>query len=244
MSRKQRSRNIAELEADLPVVPNRHPFHGRCDGRTSRSSAGSESGRLAVISDEGGIFDVIAGRYNVTPNLDVWLKGHCQAPVRVHRMGRTTLIEKPHLTVLVSPQPAVLSGLRDKEFIRGRGLLARFLFALPVSPVGNRQLVPCHMPDRVTTDYHELITRVLDWRPEEPRILRLSPEAYARWKEFQRSIEGQMADGERLCSLRDWASKLPGAALRIAGLLHVARLAKLLSALSLELEETGNPDCD
>src|SRR5437868_2698815 len=47
-----------------------------------------------------------------------------------------------------------------------------------------------------------------------------------------------MANGERLCTLRDWASKLPGAALRIAGLLHVARLAKFLTALSLELEES------
>src|SRR5437588_805147 len=153
-------------------------------------------------------------------------------------MERATLVDKPHLTVLISPQPAVLSGLRDKEFIRGRGLLARFLFALPESPVGSRQLVPCHIPARVTAEYHELITRVLDWRPEEPRILRLSPEAYASWKQFQRSIEYQMADGERLCRLRDWASKLPGAALRIAGLLHVARLAKFLTALSLELEES------
>jgi putative DNA primase/helicase len=231
-------RHIAELEADLPVVP-RPPMLFTADVTAERLEVLLEanSGRLAVISDEGGIFDVIAGRYNTTPNLDVWLKGHCQGHVRVHRMERATLVDKPHLTVLISPQPAVLSGLRDKEFIRGRGLLARFLFALPESPVGNRQLVPCHMPARVVTEYHELITRVLDWRPEEPRILRLSPEAYAAWKDFQRSIECQMADGERLCRLRDWASKLPGAALRIAGLLHVARLAKFLSALSLELEE-------
>jgi hypothetical protein len=47
-----------------------------------------------------------------------------------------------------------------------------------------------------------------------------------------------MADGERLCRLRDWASKLPGAALRLAGLLHVARHANGLTALSLELEQS------
>ncbi|MGI8961479.1 MAG: DUF3987 domain-containing protein [Bryobacteraceae bacterium] len=231
-------RHIAELEADLPVVP-RPPILFTADVTAERLEVLLEAndGRVAVISDEGGIFDVISGRYNAAPNMDVWLKAHCEAPVRVHRMGRTTLIDKPHLTVLVSPQPTVLSGLRDKEFIRGRGLLARFLFALPASPVGNRKLVPCRMPAALTAQYEELITRVLEWRPEEPRILRLSPHAYALWKEFQRSIERQMADGERLCRLRDWASKLPGAALRIAGLLHVARLANFLVALSLELEE-------
>jgi putative DNA primase/helicase len=230
---------IADLEADLPVVP-RPPILFTADVTAERLEVLLEAnaGRLAVISDEGGIFDVIAGRYNTTPNLDVWLKGHSQGHVRVHRMERATLVDKPHLTVLISPQPAVLSGLRDKEFMRGRGLLARFLFALPPSPVGNRKLLPCHMPARVTAEYHELITRVLDWRPEEPRILRLSPEAYAAWKEFQRSTERQMADGERLCRLRDWASKLPGAALRIAGLLHVARLSRFLAAVSLELEES------
>ncbi|MFL6354283.1 MAG: DUF3987 domain-containing protein [Bryobacteraceae bacterium] len=232
-------RHIAELEADLPVVP-RPPMLFTADVTAERLEVLLEAnaGRLAVISDEGGIFDVIAGRYNTTPNLDVWLKGHSQGHVRVHRMERATLVDKPHLTVLISPQPAVLSGLREREFIRGRGLLARFLFALPPSPVGSRQLVPCHMPARVTAEYHELITSVLNWRPEEPRMLRLSPEAYAIWKEFQRSNERQMADGEQLCRLRDWASKLPGAALRIAALLHVARLAKSLTALSLELEES------
>jgi Protein of unknown function (DUF3987) len=232
-------RHIAELEADLPAMP-RPPILFTADVTAERLEVLLEAnaGRLAVISDEGGIFDVIAGRYNTTPNLDVWLKGHCQGHVRVHRMERATLVDKPHLTVLISPQPAVLSGLRDKEFIRGRGLLARFLFALPESPVGNRGLVPCHMPARIVTEYHELITRILDWRPEEPRIIQLSPEAYAQWKEFQRTVERQMRNGERLCTLRDWASKLPGAALRIAGLLHVARLAKFLSALSLQLEES------
>jgi hypothetical protein len=40
--------------------------------------------------------DVIAGRYNTTPNLDVWLKAHCQSHVRVHCMGRAILVDKPH----------------------------------------------------------------------------------------------------------------------------------------------------
>jgi replicative DNA helicase len=103
-------------------------------------------------------------------------------------MERATLVDKPHLTVLISPQPAVLSGLRDKEFIRGRGLLARFLFALPESPVGNRGLVPYHMPARVVTEYHELIIRILDWRPEEPRVLQLNPHVKRRRSTFANTL--------------------------------------------------------
>jgi hypothetical protein len=37
-------------------------------------------GRLAIISAEGGVFDIIAGRYtNNVPNMDLWLKGHSGA---------------------------------------------------------------------------------------------------------------------------------------------------------------------
>jgi Protein of unknown function (DUF3987) len=61
-------RHIAELEADLPVVP-RPPILFTADVTAERLEVLLEgnAGRLAVISDEGGIFDVIAGRYNNTP---------------------------------------------------------------------------------------------------------------------------------------------------------------------------------
>lgn len=38
--------------------------------------------RLAILSPEGGIFDLIAGRYSSTgaPNLDHFLKGHAGDP--------------------------------------------------------------------------------------------------------------------------------------------------------------------
>src|SRR5205085_7499625 len=51
-------------------------------------------------------------------------------------------------------------------------------------------------------------------------VLRPTAAALHRWKEFQRAIEAMMADGEELAHLRDWGGKLPGLALRVAGLLH------------------------
>jgi putative DNA primase/helicase len=83
-----------------------------------------------------------------------------------------------------------------------------------------------------------LILKLLQWQPSEPTILQLSPAAYQEWKEFQRAIETQMADGGRLCRLRDWGSKLPGAALRVAGLLHIATNADVLSVLSAEIQKS------
>jgi hypothetical protein len=233
-------RRIAELDAGLPIVPQ-PPTVFTSDATAERLEVLLEAngGKVALISDEGGMFDIWAGRYNANPNLEIFLKGHCRAPVRVHRMGRVTVIDKPHLTILLSPQPSVLTRLKD--FMRGRGLLARFLYALPQSTVGNRKLIPASMPSRISAQYEQLITTILEWQPSEPITLQLSSAGYLEWKEFQRTVETQMADGGRLCRLRDWGSKLPGAVLRVAGLLHIARYAEQsnsLSVLSVEIAES------
>jgi hypothetical protein len=179
-------KQIVDLEQNLPIVP-RAPTLFTSDATAERLEVllADNDGRMALISDEGGPSDVMAGRYSAAPNLDIFLKGHCQAPLRVHRMERTTVIDRPHLTVLLSPQPGVLSDLRDKGFMRNRGLLARFLFAMPRSPVGNRSLEPIEMPSQTVAAYENLVTQILQWKPDAPVTLRLSKGAYQDWKEFQ-----------------------------------------------------------
>jgi len=42
--------------------------------------------KMSVLSDEGGIFDILAGRYNGgIPNLDLFLQSHSGSSVRVDR---------------------------------------------------------------------------------------------------------------------------------------------------------------
>jgi hypothetical protein len=44
---------------------------------------------MAVLSAEGGIFGIMAGRYSKgAPNIDIFLKGHAGEPVRVDRGSR------------------------------------------------------------------------------------------------------------------------------------------------------------
>ena len=70
-------------------------------------------GRIAVISAEGGVFDIIAGRYNGNiPNMDVWLKGHSGDMIRIDRKGRPPeYIRKPALTLGLMIQPEVLKSI-------------------------------------------------------------------------------------------------------------------------------------
>ncbi len=140
-------RQIHVLEEELPEVPVLpRLFVDDCTPERLASLMAEQEERMAVLSDEGGVFDLLAGRYSKgVPNLDLWLKGHSGSPVRVDRADRTRppiLMNRPCLTVGLSPQPDVLEALRDKPGFRGRGLLARFLYALPKSPLGYRTLKP------------------------------------------------------------------------------------------------------
>ncbi len=123
-----------------------------------------QDGRMAVLDDEGGFFDILAGRYsNGSPNIDVVLKGHSGAtPLRVDRGSRTPeFIAAPALTLGLAVQPAVLDGLADSPSFRGRGLLGRLLYCLPASPVGGRAFDAPTIPSRVSADYDRHITALM-----------------------------------------------------------------------------------
>jgi hypothetical protein len=230
---------IRELEETLPIVPPIYRVHvDDCTPEGLASLMAEQGGRIAVFSDEGGIFELIAGRYSKgAPNLDLWLKGHSVSPMRVDRADphrAPILLDRPHLTVGISPQPDVLESLRDKPGFRGRGLLARFLYALPQSPLGYRTLEPCPIPGDLTQRYRTCLRKLLELKLQEVMRLKLSGAAYSEWKEFQRAIEIQFRDGGKLEGLKDWGSKLPGAALRIAGIFHfVAQIEH--DSISLEV---------
>ena len=139
-------------------------------------------------------------------------------------------MKNPCLTVGISPQPDVLRSLADKPGFRGRGLLARFLYALPASLLGYRTLEPNPIPSVIETNYRDGLHRLLNTKPQCEAhdgsltvVLKLCDKAYSAWKEFQRAIEQLMRDGGRLQQMHDWGSKLPGAALRIAGLFHAVQ---------------------
>jgi hypothetical protein len=183
-----------------------------------------QGGRLAILSAEGTFFSVIMGRYSSgTPNLELVLKAHAGDRVQVDRRGRSELIERPALTILTTVQPAVLRDMAAKPALRERGVLARFLLSLPHDIVGTRNITPDLVPDDIADRYMEQTARVITslaaWT--DPAVILLSPGALKLHTEFRAELEPRLKSGAGdLEALRDWASKLPGATARIAGLLH------------------------
>jgi hypothetical protein len=187
-------------------------------------------GRMAVLSAEGDIFEILAGRYSERENLGCFLKGHAGDALRVDRVGRAAdYVDNPALTVALCVQPDVIQGLSAKPGFRGRGLLGRFLYVLPLSPLGRRQIEPPAVPLDTITAYDRNVSRLLalPWAKDAEgnngaSILKLSAEARALHRDFQAALEPMLAAGGELETLTDWAGKLAGAVARLAGCLHLA----------------------
>jgi replicative DNA helicase len=185
-------------------------------------------GRIAILSAEGGVFDMMAGRYSragVGPPLDAYLKGHAGDPIRVDRKGREPeFAERPALTVGLAVQPDVLRSIADQPGFRGRGLLARFLYAVPRSTVGRRQVGPPPVPETVRGHYQAEMRALCASLAElgEPALLVFDAGAERLLLDFEADLEPRLGDDGDLGHIADWGSKLTGAAARIAGLLHLA----------------------
>jgi len=87
--------------------------------------------RMSIISAEGGIFDIMAGRYSEgRGNFELYLQAYSQDAVGVYRIGRKEIrLNSPSLTMCLGVQPAVIEDIGRHKGFRGRGLLARFLYA-------------------------------------------------------------------------------------------------------------------
>ncbi|GAB3969998.1 hypothetical protein GCM10029978_042470 [Actinoallomurus acanthiterrae] len=123
----------------------------------------------------------------------------------------------------------MLRDIAAKPQMRGREVLGRFLFSIPPDLVGNRKITPDVIPDDVIHSYNEtlksLIIDLSEWT--DHAIIPLSPAALKVLTEWRAEIEPRLKLGSGdLEPLRDWASKLPGATARLAGLLHLAENPK------------------
>jgi hypothetical protein len=181
-----------------------------------------QNGRIASLSPEGGVFDLMAGLYskNGIPQFDIYLKGHSGDDLITDRISRKSVrVTRPALTCAYAMQPQVIRGLADKPAFRGRGLLARFFYSAPKSWIGHRHVAPPPVPDGVREAYRQVV-RELAAVPDGEQALRLSAAAEARLRDWEAEVERMLADGGELEALRDWGGKLCGLTLRLAGILH------------------------
>ena len=229
------ARRAAEIERAAPQVPT-PPQLWTSDATPENLGMLLETHgeRMAWLSAEGGFFEIVGGRYSKgVPNLDLMLKAHAGDPERVDRIGRPPVyLHEPLLTIAMSPQPELLRGLMAKPGFRGRGLLGRFLYFLPPSPLGYRTLNGPPVPKAVRAAYHDRLRTILAWPAatddkgeRQLHTVQLSHQARVEHEDFAKDVETLMRPGADFEHATDWAGKAPGAAARVAAVLHAAEHA-------------------
>lgn len=242
---REAARSLARELADSPVACPPQVYADDCTAEKVSGLLADQGGRLLVASPEGTIFEIIKGRYADSPNFDVFLKGHSGDPIRVNRVGREPEnVDNPALSLALTVQPDVIHGLSDHVSLRGRGLTARVLYAIPSSLLGKRVPKQPPVPRPIVEEYHRQMLRLWettgcigdDLRPAA-HLLALTTDAQRAFESFEEWIEPRLGEEGDLASMTDWASKLAGASLRIAGILHCATHCAASRGIPLRVEE-------
>lgn len=229
------------LEAEDAVVPA-YPKLLIDNATTERISSvlSEQGGRIAILSAEGTIFEIMQGRYNKNgADIDVFLKGHAGDTLILDRQrdrqgGTPVHVKKPCITLGIAAQPRVLEKIGKEDDFAGKGLLARFAYCFPEDLVGSRKVQTQPVPETVRRAYDETLRKLLGLRPMTtlprtaefvPFPITLSSEAEQNRVRFAEDVEGKLARGGELFFLRDWGGKLTGLTLRLAGLLHMVEVS-------------------
>lgn len=218
-------RLLTELLAlDKPASPRMIADDATPEALTSLLA--DHDGRIALLSTEGGVFDLMTGRYSDRANLDVYLKAWGGDDITVDRIGRgPSAVASPALTIGVTVQPSVISALAERPELAGRGLTARFMYALPVDTVGRRNFIDQPEADpAIAAAYSAQMMQVaatVEHRGEM-NILALDTEASAMFHRWRQAMEKRRLPGADMRPIAEWSTKLESTTLRVAGLLHLA----------------------
>lgn len=198
-----------------------------------------QGGKIGILSDESDTFlNLSGGLRGGIASLDVVLKGHAGSAIRVDRQGREAHLDRPCVSMGLIVQPESFAELAAGRRLRATGVLARYLYAVPKSNIGQRDVRQRRpIPPRVADDYQDAVLRLLDGyevRGREPRILPFTEAALAPWLDFAEGVERHQGEGGRYEAISDWTSKLPGHAARLAGLFQIAEVG--LDAIEVGIE--------
>lgn len=190
--------------------------------------------RMGIISDEGGIFQIMAGIYSKgQPPIDLVLKSYSGEPYHSRRVNRAAVdLDHPFLTIHLSVQPIVLKEASENERFKEQGLLARFLYCYPKSLVGQRFISNSKKCSRFALNGWGSLIQTL--QSVVPCTIYSTDEAAKIMENFSDEIEGKMT--EEYSDIQAWANRMLSHAARIAATLHAVKYGSSCVLKSVDSE--------
>ena len=221
---------VEQLTDELCELKPVHEMRLICSDTTPEALAAEmdkQNGCMAVMDDEGSVFDVISGLYtNGQGNINLFLKAYDGSSHTIFRRNNDTAItlNAPYLTIGIMTQPQQLLKTMNNPQFMGRGLMQRFLFAFPIGKAGNQNFTSKDISYNIQQAYDELITRLLRIpKADKPVKLTHDKESYNILHDYYDMLQCKMRSGGIFenNTLKEYASKHFGKVLKIAGLLHL-----------------------
>ncbi len=132
----RRTREEMPDELKPPRIFTTNATPERCE-----SLLAEQGGKIGILSDESDTFlNLSGGLRGGVASLDVVLKGHAGSAIRVDRQGREAHLDRPCLSMGLIVQPESFQELAAGRRLRATGVLARYLYALQKSNIGQRDV--------------------------------------------------------------------------------------------------------
>lgn len=218
---------VQELTKELFELKEVHELRLTCSDTTPEALSVEmlkQGGCMAVMDDEGSVFDVISGMYSGGQgNINLFLKAYDGSPHTIfRRTSENITLEAPYLTIGIMTQPQQFSQTMSNPQFSGRGLMQRFLFAFPNGRAGNQSYTSTNIPPSIQQAYDELITRLLKM-PKSDKTVKLThdTESYSAFHNYHNMLQSKMKSNGIFENMKEYASKQFGKVLKIAGLLHL-----------------------
>lgn len=183
---------------------------------------------LGILTAEGGLFSNIGGRWSDgNPSWDIYLKAYDEEYMAIDRISRgAVILNHPALAMGVAAQPKVIIEAARIPGAKERGFLGRWYYALPPSMLGYRKNHRTKLAQDHREWWGQTIMQILKVPPRISPVpyLSLSPEADTLLQGLLDNMEPHLEETfGRYAYMSDWASKLAGKTLRLAGLFHLAQ---------------------
>lgn len=182
--------------------------------------------RAAIIGDEATLFKILCGAYSSgkggnNVNFDVLLNSYDGNTYKVSRKGSGNIyLKSPLVTIGTMIQPQPFKQVLENADLSGKGLLQRFIFAVPQSNVGNIPFYAPKIPEKVAAAYNSLICELLR-KNDSTAALTFDREAVRLLEDYHALLQKKLSPDGMFAGLEEFASKQFAKVLRIAALLHL-----------------------
>ena len=157
--------------------------------------------------------------------------------------GEELIIRKPALTTVCFVQPDLWIEMAKSPCMRQSGLISRINVVIPKSQIGTRleSEKDESLNETRIKPFTDTLIKLYNWKPDKPHIVRLSPEAAARRREFFNTIEVELVAGGKYEDVKDVATKAISLATRLALIIAILDTAsdtlKSLESITSVTEE-------